>query len=61
MHSDEKTGETTIVSANVGDSRAVLSRQGKAKDLTVDHKPNDKREKSRIKKLGGKVSWFGYR
>ncbi|GMH92623.1 hypothetical protein TL16_g12402 [Triparma laevis f. inornata] len=61
MHDDEETGEVTIVSANVGDSRAVLSRGGKAKDLTVDHKPNDKREKARIKKLGGKVSWFGFR
>lgn len=61
MHDDEESGEVTIVSANVGDSRAVLSRGGKAKDLTVDHKPNDKREKARIKKLGGKVSWFGFR
>ncbi|GMH48157.1 hypothetical protein TrRE_jg1553, partial [Triparma retinervis] len=61
FHEDPLTSKSTIVTANVGDSRAVLSRDGKAVDLTVDHKPNDKRERERIKSLGGKVSWFGYR
>ena len=94
IHNDKATGESTIIAANVGDSRAVLSRGQKAVNLvsrarpvsrvnlyniilflyrlahpsskqnkrkTTDHKPNDKREKARVKKLGGKVSWFGFR
>jgi len=48
-----------VISANVGDSRAVLCRAGKAIDLTRDHKPNDPIEKARIESLGGKVNWFG--
>merc|ERR1711988_83195 len=49
-----------IVSANVGDSRAVLSRDGVAIDLTQDHKPNNRSELERVKKLGGSVKWFGF-
>ena len=43
--------------ANVGDSRAVLSRnQGTTiHDLSVDHKPGTKNEFHRIKANGGKV------
>ena len=32
----------------------------KAIDLTLDHKPNDAKEKQRILQLGGYVSWDGY-
>eukprot|EP00521_Asterionellopsis_glacialis_P009221 CAMPEP_0195288292 /NCGR_PEP_ID=MMETSP0707-20130614/5015_1 /TAXON_ID=33640 /ORGANISM="Asterionellopsis glacialis, Strain CCMP134" /LENGTH=489 /DNA_ID=CAMNT_0040348143 /DNA_START=292 /DNA_END=1761 /DNA_ORIENTATION=+ len=49
----------TILAANVGDSRAVLSRAGAAMDLTRDHKPNDPFEKARVEGLGGKVIWCG--
>ena len=49
-----------IWSINVGDSRAVLSRAGRAVDLSTDHKPNTKAEQERIEKVGGKVSWFGW-
>jgi serine/threonine protein phosphatase PrpC len=51
--------KTILISANVGDSRAVLSHSGKAVDLTRDHKPNDPKERQRIEKLGGKVVWCG--
>jgi serine/threonine protein phosphatase PrpC len=51
--------QRTIIAANVGDSRAVLCRNGTAWDLTRDHKPNDPYEKSRIEELGGAVVWCG--
>ena len=50
---------TVLISANVGDSRAVLSRSGKAIDLTTDHKPNNPSERKRIESLGGTVKWCG--
>ncbi|MBN3282928.1 PPM1K phosphatase, partial [Polyodon spathula] len=46
-----------LVVASVGDSRAMLSRKGKACKLTVDHTPERKDEKERIKKSGGFVAW----
>ena len=54
-------GATTrsIVAANVGDSRAILSRGRVAIDLTKDHKPNDVMERNRIESLGGTVDWCG--
>ena len=43
--------------ANVGDSRAIMStNNGKnLKEITIDHKPNEIKEKNRIIKNGGKV------
>ncbi|XP_028658591.1 protein phosphatase 1K, mitochondrial [Erpetoichthys calabaricus] len=46
-----------LVVASVGDSRALLCRKGKAHKLTVDHTPERKDEKDRIKKSGGFVAW----
>nr|XP_006630016.1 PREDICTED: protein phosphatase 1K, mitochondrial isoform X1 [Lepisosteus oculatus] len=46
-----------LVVASVGDSRALLCRKGKAYKLTVDHTPERKDEKDRIKKSGGFVAW----
>uniref|UniRef100_A0A668A3M7 protein-serine/threonine phosphatase n=1 Tax=Myripristis murdjan TaxID=586833 RepID=A0A668A3M7_9TELE len=46
-----------LVVASVGDSRAMLCRKGKAVKLTVDHTPERKDEKERIKKSGGFVTW----
>lgn len=51
--------QRTLVSANVGDSRAVLSRNGKAIDLTHDHKPNEEHEKARILREGEFIEWDG--
>ena len=50
---------TSVISGNIGDSRAVLSRSKRAVDLTVDHKPNDYKERKRVESLGGAVRWHG--
>jgi serine/threonine protein phosphatase PrpC len=47
----------TVLSANIGDSRAVLSRDGRAINLTRDHKPNDQQEKERILAMGETIQW----
>ena len=41
--------------ANVGDTRAVLGRNGVAERLTFDHKPEEEKEKARIERAGGEV------
>jgi protein phosphatase 1G len=45
--------------ANAGDSRAILSRRGKAIALSSDHKPALPTELSRIEKAGGWVTAQG--
>ena len=45
--------------ANAGDSRAVLSRGGKALALSNDHKPGQLEERERIVKAGGFLSDIG--
>jgi serine/threonine protein phosphatase PrpC len=59
LHKIASSKKTVLISANVGDSRAVLCRSGKAIDLTKDHKPNDPEERERVESLGGRVEWFG--
>lgn len=44
-----------IICANVGDSRAILSRRRSPICLSKDHKPNNPAEKNRILLAGGKV------
>jgi serine/threonine protein phosphatase PrpC len=44
-----------LVCANVGDARAVLCRNGKAIDLSVDQKATRIDEQERIKKQGGYI------
>ncbi|KAM3340643.1 putative protein phosphatase 2C 75 [Capsicum galapagoense] len=45
----------TIIVANCGDSRAVLSRSGSAIPLSYDHKPDRGEERARIEACGGRV------
>ncbi|OIT31616.1 putative protein phosphatase 2c 75 [Nicotiana attenuata] len=47
--------EETIIVANCGDSRAVLSRDGKPIPLSSDHKPDRRDERARIEASGGLV------
>jgi protein phosphatase 2C family protein 2/3 len=46
-----------IIVANAGDSRCVLSRNGRAIPLSRDHKPKDADEYSRILAAGGYVNF----
>lgn len=41
--------------ANLGDSRLVISSNGKVRFITVDHKPDSECEKQRIERSGGHV------
>ncbi|KAH8372724.1 hypothetical protein KR009_004045 [Drosophila setifemur] len=45
--------------ANAGDSRCVVSRNGRAIEMSLDHKPEDDEESSRIVKAGGRVTLDG--
>lgn len=49
----------SLVVANAGDCRAVLSKKGKAVNMSRDHKPGCSLEKRRIEKAGGFV-YDGY-
>ncbi|SGY17697.1 BQ5605_C015g07862 [Microbotryum silenes-dioicae] len=49
------TSDLTLICANAGDSRAVMSLGGEAKPLSFDHKPTNRAEKSRIVAAGGFV------
>lgn len=47
--------EGLIYSANVGDSRFILSYKGRAVAVTEDNKPHNPHEKQRIKEAGGYI------
>ncbi|CAN8284272.1 unnamed protein product [Cochlearia groenlandica] len=49
----------SLVVANAGDCRAVLSRQGKAIEMSKDHKPMSSKERRRIESSGGYI-YDGY-
>ena len=64
MSGEDKSGSTAIAAlvspehvffANCGDSRGVLSKEGKACFSTQDHKPINPTEKERIQNAGGSV------
>ena len=46
---------THIITANTGDSRAILRRHGRVVPLSFDHKPNDVPEQRRILRANGVV------
>jgi len=41
---------------NAGDTRCVISKQGKAQRISHDHRPIDRSERARIRDLGGYVT-----
>ncbi|CAF3972897.1 unnamed protein product [Rotaria sordida] len=45
--------------ANAGDSRCVVCRNGRAIEMSIDHKPEDPQERARIEKAGYKVTLDG--
>lgn len=47
--------KTEIIVANSGDSRCVVASKGRAKDLSIDHKPDLPGEKRRVQRAGGFV------
>jgi len=51
----EPAAKLRLLCANCGDSRAILCRDGKAFDLSTDHKPTDVEEEKRITAAGGTV------
>jgi len=52
--------EGKIFVGNAGDSRAILVKKGgKAKPMSIDHRPDREDEKERIQKLGGSVVHWG--
>ncbi|KAF6147645.1 hypothetical protein GIB67_031636 [Kingdonia uniflora] len=50
----------SLLVANAGDCRAVLSRLGVPIELSKDHRPDCLKEKERIESLGGFVDGEGY-
>lgn len=47
--------DNDIYCANAGDSRGVLCREGKAVNLSEDHKPENEIERERITKAGSEI------
>ena len=46
---------STLYVANAGDSRCVLAVNGKAEDMSQDHKPELEGERKRIEKAGSQI------
>jgi len=56
LYGPDEDGALRLFTGHLGDSRAVLSRNGEAIRLTEDHKPDRPDELERIKKMGGAVN-----
>ena len=48
-----------LITAHVGDSRAILITETESYDLTVDHKPSNPSEKERVELCGGRIILYG--
>lgn len=65
LRDDGSTASTAVLVgnhlyvANVGDSRTIISKKGKAIALSDDHKPNRSDERKRIENAGGIIMWAG--
>ena len=46
-----------LICANAGDSRTLLCSGGKPFPMSIDHKPDDEIEYTRVTKAGGKVNF----
>jgi len=56
IYNDTKSNEQILNVINVGDSRAcIVKKDNTVKQITVDHKPDEEKEKTRIEKTGGEV------
>ncbi|KAK2197805.1 bifunctional PPM-type phosphatase domain/PPM-type phosphatase domain superfamily [Babesia duncani] len=62
LYGPDTDGSLRIITANVGDSRALLATKSDdgliAKPLTYSHKPDEESEKNRIIKAGGSVKYL---
>lgn len=47
-----------IITAHVGDTRAMMRVDGKVVSLTIDHDLKDKAERDRVEKRGGVVEMY---
>ena len=52
--------EMRLFVAHVGDCRAILCRNGRAMDLSTDHRPTTPSERQRIESAGGYIDSEGY-
>ena len=50
-----ESGHKVLYVANVGDTRALLSRNGVEERLSIDHRLSEKSEKDRITDMGGLI------
>lgn len=48
-----------VITAHVGDSRAIMVTESSSFDLTMDHKPSNPSEKERVELLGGRIIQYG--
>ena len=51
----QESGSRVVYIANLGDTRAILSKNGLAERMTYDHRGTDQSEIERVKSVGGIV------
>lgn len=58
QNEQRKRNVRVLITANIGDSRIILCRNGEAVELSEQHKPDTQSEKERIEAAGGRVIWW---